>query len=128
MFTETQEIERIEILKTGHIQVQRADRVFKDGVEIAKSYHRHVVEPGADLMNEHPSVVAHAVAAWTPEKMAHAAILRAQFAEITRQEAEAKAERDAKHQEILAAKALRKQKAVEEEIAAKKATQELMPE
>jgi len=50
--TEDSVIDSIEVLLDGQIQVRRADRVFKDGREISKSYHRHVVSPGDDLQLE----------------------------------------------------------------------------
>lgn len=45
-------IDQITVLEDGQIQVRRAIKVFKDGVEIAKTYHRHVVVPGANLASE----------------------------------------------------------------------------
>ena len=42
----------IEVLEDGVVQVKRVTRVLKDGVEIAKQYHRHVLEPGADMTAE----------------------------------------------------------------------------
>ena len=40
------------ITELGHIQVRRITRVMEDGVEIGKQYHRHVVSPGDDFVNE----------------------------------------------------------------------------
>ena len=40
------------ITEDGHIQVRRITRVLEDGVEIGKQYHRHVVSPGDDFVNE----------------------------------------------------------------------------
>ena len=45
-------IDQITVLEDGQIQVRRADKIFKDGVEVSKSYHRHVVVPGANLASE----------------------------------------------------------------------------
>ena len=39
-------VDKIEVLLSGHIQVRRRDQVLKDGVEIAATYHRHVLHPG----------------------------------------------------------------------------------
>ena len=50
--TEDSIIDSIDVLPDGQIQVRRANRVFRDGVEISKSYHRHVVSPGDDLALE----------------------------------------------------------------------------
>ena len=70
MLTEQSVIDQIEVTRNGSVNVRRADLVLKDGVEIAKTYHRHVLAPGADLSNEDPKVVAIAQAAWTPEVIA----------------------------------------------------------
>ncbi len=67
MLTGQSVIDQIEVTRNGHINVRRADLVLKDGVEIAKTYHRHVLTPGADLSKEDAKVVAIAQAAWTPE-------------------------------------------------------------
>lgn len=60
-------VDRIEVLLQGQIQVRTRNQVLKDGVEIAATYHRHVLSPGDDLTNEDPRVVAIAEATWTPE-------------------------------------------------------------
>ena len=62
--TELSVIDKIEILEDGQIQVRRADTVLRDGVEIAKTYHRSVLAPGDDLTNQDPRVVAVAHAVW----------------------------------------------------------------
>jgi len=63
-------VDKIEVLLNGAIQVRRRDQVLKDGTEIAATYHRHVLNPGDDLSNEDPRVVAIAEATWTPEVVA----------------------------------------------------------
>ena len=63
-------VDKIEVLLQGQIQVRRRDQILKDGVEVAATYHRHVLSPGADLTNEDPRVVAIAEATWTPEVIA----------------------------------------------------------
>ena len=50
--TEDSIVDSIDVLPEGQIQVRRANRIFRDGVEISKSYHRHVVAPGDDLSKE----------------------------------------------------------------------------
>jgi len=49
MLTELSVVDQITVLEDGQIQVRRADKLFRDGVEIAKTYHRHVVHPGQKL-------------------------------------------------------------------------------
>ena len=63
-------VDKIEVLENGTIQVRAATRVLEDGEVLSSSYHRHVLQPGDDLTNEDPKVVAIANAAWTPEVIA----------------------------------------------------------
>lgn len=77
--TEESVIDKIEVLEMGQIQVRRADKVLRDGVEISKTYHRHVLKPSDDLTNEDAKVVAIADVTWTPEVVtAYEAMLAAQ--------------------------------------------------
>ena len=48
------------------LQVRRADIIERDGVEIARSYHRHVLTPGDDYSSEPPVVRAVAFSLWSP--------------------------------------------------------------
>lgn len=70
MLTEQSVIDQIEVTRQGFVQVRRADLVFRDGVEIAKTYHRHSLAPGDDLSNEDAKVAAVAQAVWTSEVIA----------------------------------------------------------
>ena len=63
-------VDKVEVLLAGQIQVRRRDQVLKDGVEIAATYHRHVLSPGDDLTDQDPRVVAIAEATWTEEVIA----------------------------------------------------------
>ncbi len=67
MITEVSVIDKIEVLENFQIQVRRADKVLKDGVEIAKTYHRHVLAPGDDLTGQDAKVTKVAKALWTPD-------------------------------------------------------------
>ena len=51
-FTEEQEYKLEIVPPYNAIQVRRADIVKKDGVEVGRTYHRHVVNPGDDTTNE----------------------------------------------------------------------------
>ena len=66
-FTERQEykVEVIPPYKT--LQVRRADIVEKDGVEVGRTYHRHVCVPGTDVSGDCAEVQAIAGALWTTE-------------------------------------------------------------
>ena len=63
-------VDKIEVLLDGSIQVRRKDQILRDGVEVAATYHRHVVHPGSDTSAEDPRVAAIAAATWTDEIIA----------------------------------------------------------
>ena len=63
-FTEKQEY-KIEVLENGTIQVRRADVILKDGTEVGRQYHRHVLTPGSDVTNEVERVRSIANVVWT---------------------------------------------------------------
>jgi urease accessory protein UreE len=63
-------VDKVEVLLNGSIQVRRRNQILKDGVEVAASFHRHVVHPGDDVSNEDPRVAAIAAATWTDEVVA----------------------------------------------------------
>ena len=61
-----------------HIQVRTATVIERDGVEISRSFSRHVVAPDADVSGESAEVQAIAAAIHTDEvKAAYAAHLAA---------------------------------------------------
>ena len=60
---------KYEISETGAISVRRADIISEDGVEIARNYHRHLLQPGADLSNEIAEVQAIAAIVHTTERI-----------------------------------------------------------
>ena len=64
--TERTEIGKIEVLPMGQIQVRTDTIVERDGVEISRSYHRHVCEPDHDCHNEDQRVKDVANAVHTP--------------------------------------------------------------
>ena len=68
--TEDSIVDSIDVLLDGQIQVRKATRIFRDGVEISKSYHRHVVSPGDDLSLEDSRVAAIGATVHTEEVMA----------------------------------------------------------
>jgi hypothetical protein len=62
-----------------HIQVRTATIIERDGVEISRSFSRHVVAPDADVSGESAEVQAIASAVHTDEvKAAYAAHLASQ--------------------------------------------------
>ena len=64
---EKQSIDKIEIVENNSIQIRTATIIEKDGIEIAKTYHRHVISPGDDITNQDVKVQAIAKAIWTEE-------------------------------------------------------------
>ena len=64
------------MVNTKHVQVRRATVIERDGVEINRSFHRHVLQPGTvaegtstltdtDISGEDADVQAICTAAWT---------------------------------------------------------------
>ena len=62
-------VDKIEVLESNAIQVRKVTRILEDGEVLSSSYHRHVLQPGADLTNEDPKVVAIATAAWAEKTL-----------------------------------------------------------
>ena len=68
MLTEITAVDKIEIVGDyKHIQVRKATIIERDGVEISKAYHRHVLSPDMVITGENVEVQAIAKAVWTPE-------------------------------------------------------------
>jgi hypothetical protein len=68
--TEKTIIDKIEVIENNSIQVRTATIIEKDGTELTRTFHRHVVAPGTDISNEDPKVQAIATAIWTEEIIA----------------------------------------------------------
>lgn len=60
-------IDEISVIRDGSLQIREANLIMEDGKEIAKTYHRHVLHPGADLDGENERVIAVAGVVWTPQ-------------------------------------------------------------
>ena len=75
--TETTENDKIEVVNKWNIQVRKATIIKKDGVEITRSFHRHVLTPGTldasdnlvatNISGEDADVQAICNAAWTAQ-------------------------------------------------------------
>ena len=65
--TEIKKVDQIEVVETNHIQVRTATIIERDGVEISRSYHRHVIAPIDDISAEDEKVQAIANAIWTKD-------------------------------------------------------------
>lgn len=64
---EKQIIDKIEIVENNSIQIRTSTIIEKDDVEIARTYHRHVLSPGDDVSNEDARVQSIANAIWTDD-------------------------------------------------------------
>jgi len=75
--TERQENDSIEVASRWHVNVRKATIIEKDGVEISRTFQRHVVSPGhldesdnlvdADISGEDADVQAICNVAWTTQ-------------------------------------------------------------
>ena len=69
--TERTEEDKIEIIGPFRaVQVRTATVIERDGEELTRSYHRHVVQPGDDTTNESAEVQAICAAVHTAEVIA----------------------------------------------------------
>lgn len=82
--TERIEEDKIEIVSQfKHIQVRTATVIERDGVEVSRSFHRHVVTPDMDVSDQSAEVQAIAAALWTQEvKDAYSTFKESQAAAI----------------------------------------------
>ena len=68
--TEKTLIEQRTLLPDGQIQVRTDTIIEREGVEISRTYHRHVIAPGDNIEDQDPSVQRIAKAEHTPAKIA----------------------------------------------------------
>ena len=65
--TESTKIDQIEVVSDWNIQVRQATTIEKDGVQVARTFHRWVLTPDSDISTQESKVQAIANAAWTTE-------------------------------------------------------------
>ena len=63
-------VDLIEVVENGSVQVRTATKIVDNGEEINRSFHRHVVTPGANYSGESDRVKAICAATHTPEVIA----------------------------------------------------------
>ncbi|NDG04404.1 MAG: hypothetical protein EB121_03525 [Alphaproteobacteria bacterium] len=73
-------IDQITVTEYGVVLFREATKIFENGVELSKTYHRSSLTPGQDLTGQPEKVVAIAQVAWTPEVVAAFEAQRAQAA------------------------------------------------
>jgi hypothetical protein len=67
MLTEKKEIDRIEVITGGAIQVRQATIIERDGEFVSRTFHRWVLTPDSDISDQEQKVKDICNAAWTPE-------------------------------------------------------------
>ena len=65
--TESTKIDQIEVVGDWNIQVRQATVIEKDGVQVARTFHRWVLTPDSDISAQEQKVKDIANAAWTTE-------------------------------------------------------------
>jgi len=65
--TEKQEIDRIEIVEQGIVQVRQATIIERDGEFVSRTFHRWVLTPDSDISDQEQKVKDICNAAWTDE-------------------------------------------------------------
>lgn len=70
MLTENKQIDRVEVVDNGIVQVREATTILKDGEFYARTFHRWSFAPESDISAMPANVQAIAQAAWTPEVIA----------------------------------------------------------
>ena len=65
--TEKIEIDRIEVVDMGIIQVRQATIIERDGQFVSRTFHRWVLNPDSDISGQEQKVQDICNAAWTPE-------------------------------------------------------------
>jgi hypothetical protein len=63
-------VDLVEITENGFVQVRTATKILEDDKELSRTYHRHVVVPGADYSAEDAKVQAICAAVHTAEVIA----------------------------------------------------------
>jgi hypothetical protein len=64
--TKETNIDKIEIVENGIVQVRQATKIIEDGNELSKSYHRWMILPGQDYSDQPDNVKAICAVAHTP--------------------------------------------------------------
>lgn len=78
--TESTKIDQIEVVADWNIQVRQATVIEKDGVQVARSFHRWVLTPDMDISDQEQKVQDIANAAWTDDVKANFEAFKAEQA------------------------------------------------
>lgn len=66
----TMNIDVIELVDGGLVQVRLAETVIKDGEVVGQKYHRSTFYPGQDVTDQPEAVQSFCAEVWTPEVVA----------------------------------------------------------
>jgi hypothetical protein len=69
-FSKSTVVDQITVTENGIVLFREATRIFEDGVELSKTYHRSSLTPGQDISGVPANVQAICSVAWTPEVVA----------------------------------------------------------
>lgn len=70
MYQENSQVDQIIVAQDGTVCIRNANTVFKDGVEISKTYVRMTLAPSSDVSKLPTNAQNICAAAWTPEVVA----------------------------------------------------------
>lgn len=68
--TKETNIDKIEIVENGTVQVRQVTRIIEDGQQLSQIYHRWAIAPGQDYSDEPDNVKTICQVAHTPEVIA----------------------------------------------------------
>jgi hypothetical protein len=81
--TESTSIDQIEVVRDFFVQVRQATVIEKDGVQVARTFHRWVLTPDMDISGQEQKVKDICNAAWTDQvKSAYEAFKAEQSARL----------------------------------------------
>lgn len=75
--TKRTEVDQTTIDAHGNVHIRTATVIEEDGVEISRTFHREVLEPGDSTAGKSADIVAITNAVWSPQKVAKAAARKA---------------------------------------------------
>ena len=65
--TENKQIDRIEVVENGIIQIRQATIIERDGEFVSRTFHRWVLTPDSDISGQEQKIQDICNVAWTPE-------------------------------------------------------------
>lgn len=70
MLEKVSQIDKIEVVANGVVQVRQCNAIVDDGVVVSKTYHRWMIVPGQDYSDQEEQVKAICEVTHTPEVIA----------------------------------------------------------